>query len=880
VVNGVPGKLQFVDGNTGYLKMRAGSNIIGSGLVAKGQLVANSGGDFNDNTPMPRTGSGIIEFMGDGYITCYSLDVNLQATHPSSTYVETYGQVFNAVFAASTDIWTVSVAGTTAPPNGRPVFFTLGTSGVLPPEFSVNTTYYSVGASTSTCQLATTYGGPAITSASNSTGTIYMHSGKLDLVSVSGSTFRFLGQPPAAASTMMFRGSNLPGGLSELEPYFTYNIVGQTCQFLRQSANVSTLVTPTSSGSGSTYITFGHQGTTSKVMGVVQDVTTDPYWAVPSVSSVKIVLADIGPAAYDMQRDYINQLNAQTLLLQTNAVAAVKYGFARIYLVNRNVAVRSRSTVESIGGSIFNMPNSGTKLNCEISNISGWTSLNNGNATWYGSGMFMDGIVSGFSANIYYGARNTHRGISVGLLYPMAYNTYSTVSGTIVGCSAAAYGNISGVINGDIMGCTSVTYGGQGNIINGGSVRGCNFVIDTTTDDHLINIPVYGCAAIIDSATNCTATSPLISNCTNLITGGTNNTITGMFVGSNTILNAGTSNMAMGSGFTIYDGTYGGAYNILDVEISGFHFGSSTGGLHNSFYKPMKYGTTGIDTAGVGCTVYGDISNCTTGISASPTITVRNSKFTNVAIDINTSPHAKLYSVELSQTNVAGINYTTYPYIGGIPITVVNYNPQKEGVVQRGAVEYWTQAGSGVYTPYSAAAHSGIINCGWAAPYPSSVMTARFDTYVLPTTSQYGPLTVDLPLRAVDSNIIKCEAAVRVNDSGNWGQIPQIQLIDCARGWGQSGEILTSAIATEASGWQLLALTYPAVDDRQLALRVTGTRASRSGSFDWCWRQVLDYPVGTDVRTGISYGNTAYSGQLVAGGGVSKNTVIFSRRSV
>jgi hypothetical protein len=390
-----PGKVQFLDGTSGYIKVKTGVNIVGTNLAANGQLVANLDGVLATATPLPFDHTAIIEFAGTaaGYLDCTYLDVNLRCTEPANPYVETYLAAYGPVEQAT------AVNPTTN-------FIDWGTA------------------------------------------------------------------PPANDTVVRVKSSGtLPAGMNVNDIYYVYGKSGNTCQLALQSAIAATVVDITDVGTGNLTFYTGHASTSTKTLNVVQDVTADPQW----VSPAKAVLADIGPVTYDQQRDRIASTSASTVVLTTTNVDSAQYPLARIWLAERNVAIRSNST--SASQPAINVPHSGCKLACEISNLATWAAAA---TTFYGYGIsggsgctVISGTVSGCSSGVYYGTSHVISGTVSGCSNGVNYGTSHVISGTISGCTYGVYSGTSHVISGTVSGCSYGVNSGTSHVISG-TVSGCS----------------------------------------------------------------------------------------------------------------------------------------------------------------------------------------------------------------------------------------------------------------------------------------------------------------------------------------------------------------------------------------------------------------------
>ena len=242
--------------------------------------------------------------------------------------------------------------------------------------------------------------------------------------------------PPAAGTAVMVGSAGvLPGGLNTTSVYYVRSITDAgatfTCKLALQNDDV-TIVDITSAGSGALYMYSGHTNTSTATLNVIQDVTGDAQWA----SGASVVLVDCNaPGDYDQQRVTINGApNAGDITLSAN-VDSAQYPGAKIFLMTRNVAIRS-SCVTSVN--IVSYPSGATHggvFQCEIRSTAGTGTTFYGNGIYYGTSHTISGTVSGCTNGIYFG-------------------TSHTISGTISGCNNGISSGASHTISGTISGCT------------------------------------------------------------------------------------------------------------------------------------------------------------------------------------------------------------------------------------------------------------------------------------------------------------------------------------------------------------------------------------------------------------------------------------------
>lgn len=238
-------------------------------------------------------------------------------------------------------------------------------------------------------------------------------------VDVTNNTIDLGVTPPSAGTPVMITTASgaLPGGLGEDWLYYVRAIAGNTCKLatLNDDANIVDL---TSTGSGTCTLFTGHTSTSTKVMNVLDDVTGDACWTTAAGHN-RVALVDAGPADYDQQRDTLATIAAGALTITTNNVDSTQYPSARIWLISRNVSIRSATTSTSQAIVDYNSAqSSGGVFQCEIVATAGSGTTFYGYGISYGSGHTISGVVSGCS-------------------YGVAYGSGHTISGTMSGCTIA-----------------------------------------------------------------------------------------------------------------------------------------------------------------------------------------------------------------------------------------------------------------------------------------------------------------------------------------------------------------------------------------------------------------------------------------------------------
>lgn len=547
------------------VKMKTGYSIVGSSgaVTYHGRILVNSDGNWDTTTALANDRKFIISTLTGtstaATMNATHLDIKLFCTQPTISYVEVYGVPFVVTFTNATEKFTIiSPTNTPAiPPNGTPVTLT----GTLPAELTEGTTYYVKAVSGATGELEASIGGGTIALSDDGSGTIYMHYGcwgpvtQSTNVNTTTGVITWNGVPPAADTPVRVKSSGiLPIGLLAYDLYYIRTVSGNTCKLSLIPGSDTGIVIPTAVGTGNISMYCGSSYTNSKVVNIIQDVTTD-WVATAGGNGDNIVLANYGPAAYDQQRDVLATITAKIMVLTTNNVNSAQYPLARIYLTARNVAFRSASTGNQ--PSITNAV--GCTFQCEISKTVA------SGTTFYGSGLnnscnsnTVSGIITGCNYAIYstcngntisgtiigcssgmYSACNTNTIAASGAIVGCSYGINTSCSnnsilGTIIGCSAGFITLCNGnTISGGIYGCLAALNTSCTKNTISGTISGCSYVLTTTCCGNTISGMITGCSNAIKESSNGNIVTGIISGCSyTLISSSSNNLISGMITGT------------------------------------------------------------------------------------------------------------------------------------------------------------------------------------------------------------------------------------------------------------------------------------------------------------------------------------------------------------
>ncbi len=217
---------------------------------------------------------------------------------------------------------------------------------------------------------------------------------------------------------MIMSSGGIPAPLAADTVYYVVSATADT--FKLATVSGGTAIDLTSDGTGTIEVYTGAASGANPV-NVFEDVTADTGW-VTTAGHNSVVVCNAGPQAYDQQRTTITAIASGTVTLGA-ALDSAQYPGARIWLMSRNVSIRSACTAAvkivdyssaTTAGGVFG----------EIRSTVGT------GTTFYGYG-------------INSGTGNTATTIS-GCSYGITYGTGNTVLGTVSGCLYQFYFNSGG----------------------------------------------------------------------------------------------------------------------------------------------------------------------------------------------------------------------------------------------------------------------------------------------------------------------------------------------------------------------------------------------------------------------------------------------------
>jgi hypothetical protein len=404
-----------------------------------------------------------------------------------------------------------------------------------------------------------------------------------------------------AMAVMIMSSGTLPAPLQPDTIYFVVSTATDTFKLAAYSAGL--VIDLTTDGTGDIDVYTGHTSTSTATMNVLDDVTAVTGW-VTTDGHDHVVLANAGPQNYDQQRLQLTTINAETIVLSAN-VDSVQYPGAKIYLISRNISIRSTGTVVTqaiidYGASTF----TGNKIGSEIRNSSGTGVTFYSRSVNQGYGHTFSGTIFGADSAIYGGSGHTVSGVVSGCNNGVNAGSGHTISGVVSGCSNGVNAGSGHTISGVASGCNNGVNAGSGHTISG-VVSGCNGGVNIGSG-HTISGVISGCNGGVNIGSGHTI-SGVISGCVTGVSACSGHTISGVISGCVTGVNT-------GSGHTI-SGVVSGC--TTGVSYAGFLL---LGSFSNNTTDVVYSGITAGPMLRGRAFKYGGVANATHGWSAGGTL--------------------------------------------------------------------------------------------------------------------------------------------------------------------------------------------------------------------------------------------------------------------
>ena len=404
---------------------------------------------------------------------------------------------------------------------------------------------------------------------------------------------------------MIMSSVDIPAPLAIDTVYYVVGATTDTFQLAAVSGGAA--IDLTSDGTGTIEVYTGAASGANPV-NVFEDVTAETGWVTTAGQNAVIMVNSTAPASCDQQRLTMSIIAASAVTLSA-ALDSAQYPGARLFLMSRNVSIRSACISEINIVDYSNASTSGGVFQCEIRSTAGTGTTFYGSGVYYGTGHMVSGTISGCRDGVLFGTGHTVSGTISGCMYGVHSGTGHTVSGTISGCTCGVYYGTKYTVNGTISGCTYGVHSGTGHTV-GGTISGCTNGVYYGTE-HTVSGIISGCHNGVYSGTG-HIISGTISGCMYGINSGTEYTVSGTISGCYNGIYSGTGHMVSGTISGCYNGVYYGTEHTVSGTISG---------CYNGVYYGTGYTISGTISGctngiyyGTGHTVSGTISGCTYGI--------------------------------------------------------------------------------------------------------------------------------------------------------------------------------------------------------------------------------------------------------------------------
>lgn len=295
-------------------------------------------------------------------------------------------------------------------------------------------------------------------------------------------------------AVMIMSSGTLPGGLAADTIYYVVSTAADTFKLASLSGGAA--IDLTSDGTGTIEVYTGAASAANPV-SVFEDVTAETGWTTTAGHN-RVVLANAGPAAYDQQRLTLSTIAASAITLSA-ATDSVQFPGARIYLVSRNVSIRSAcTTTVNIFDYTGNTSGAGV-FQCEINSTAGTGTTFYGNGVNNGTSHTISGTVAGCGVGVGYGTGSAISGSVVACTNGVYWGSGHTLSGSAAGCVYGSREGLGFVISGSILGCSYGVLLGSGHTVSG-RLYGCAFGI-LHGEGHTLSGVVGGCSYGIAATT-------------------------------------------------------------------------------------------------------------------------------------------------------------------------------------------------------------------------------------------------------------------------------------------------------------------------------------------------------------------------------------------
>jgi hypothetical protein len=612
--------------------------------------------------------------------------------------------------------------------------------------------------------------------------------------------------PPADRTPVMFRalaGGVLPTGIVEGVCYWIYgrSTVTDTFKLVGYDNQPSTLINITADGSGNCAMYTSYTTTNiTQTFSVLEDVTSDTPWVTTDgIDRVILTNGNLG-GAYDQQRGHLTTIGTSSIVVAFNNTGnnldSTQYPLARIWLLSRNVSVRTTATT-NISLINFNAATENTCIiDCEVTNTASHSHATQTTASAYSvynhAGSFtFSGILGCFSNGITtcsgaFTASGTILGCSSGIAI---CSGAFTASGTILGCG---YGiaTCSGAFtaSGTILGCGSGIYVCNGAFTASGTISGCRYGIPSCAGAFTASGTISGCSNGISSCTGAFTASGTILGCSDGIT-----TCSGAFTASGTVSGC-TSGINTCSGAFTASGTISGCTSGINTCSGAFTASGTISGC-----------TSGINTCSGAFTASGTISGCTSGITTCKT---GYFSLTNLTLSTNTTAIADSIGFDGNAVTFTGnTSDVTFPTTS-VGNRTIGRSFRHGGTAND--TRMWSAGGTMTH-------ETTTVPSGKSYAHKFTFTNATYLTLMEWEITRPTNGTISIPVYAkLDAGGL-AEAARLHWALVDLGADPLVN---------PTAAYLDEWIAADSTDWQTHTLAHTKVDDRPLLLRCWATRGS------------------------------------------------------
>jgi len=169
-----PGMLYFMDGTTGYIKMKTGYTLKGTNVTNKGRLLANSDGVWGNTGELAFANKATIDMLGTSYLNAVYLDIQLYCAEPTNPFVRIYNEKKD-VSSINTSTNVITMGASHGWSANRTV--SVRSTGTLPTPLIEDQIYFVGSPSGADLKLLYYTSGTEVDLSDSGSGTISIYSG-------------------------------------------------------------------------------------------------------------------------------------------------------------------------------------------------------------------------------------------------------------------------------------------------------------------------------------------------------------------------------------------------------------------------------------------------------------------------------------------------------------------------------------------------------------------------------------------------------------------------------------------------------------------------------------------------------------------------------